>query len=116
MKIKNILGIILVVLGVVLAVLSIFAPIGEGTGYLMIWFAIPLFILGLLLLVSIVGAGIFLSGEIVLLLTILTQPTFNKSTVDLVTSLIFISYGLFVAGILYGIVEGIIKLIKIIKK
>jgi hypothetical protein len=120
MNVKTIIGIILIILGVLLSILSWYGPFGEGGGYIAIGIAYPLIIIGILLLFSVVGAILFLIGEVVLFLSLLLQSQISyvkgaQGSASMTAGLIWIVYGLFIIGILYGVIEGIVKLIKFIK-
>jgi len=112
MKIKTIIGIILIILGIILLILP---RQGEGGGYMAIAIAYPLIITGIILLLSIIGASLFFAGELILVLSIMMQSSIAKPAVNTFSWLIWLVYGLFVIGVLYGLVEGIIKLVKFIK-
>jgi hypothetical protein len=114
MKLKTIIGTILIILGSFLEILAIYIPNGEAGGFLAIW-AFPLIIAGILFLFSMVGASLVFIGEIILILTVIIQPVTTKSTAYLITALMWIVYGLFILGVLYGLGEGIKKLIKLTK-
>ena len=106
MKAINITGLALLVLGILLSVVGWYGPLGESGGYLSIWIAYPLIIIGILLLFSIIGAGLVFLGVLIGFLSLITH----------IYNLIWIMYGLLAIGIIYGIVEGIIKLVKFLKK
>jgi len=110
MKIKIIIAISLVAIGFILSILSWYGLLGEGNNYFVIQVVCPLlFIVGVLFLFSLIGAGLFLLGIFIGFLAFVTQSVYYYN-------LVLIGCGFLVIGIIYGIVEGIIKLVKIFTK
>ena len=114
MKIKSIIGIVLIILGIIFTIYTLVtSPEGQhGIGNsLAIFFAcVPLFIMGFLALFSSLGSNISFVGGIILLCTFLIQAFFRETTPpSLIIGAVSISYLLFIIGIIYGIGELIKK-------
>jgi len=114
MKIKTIIGIVFIIIGVILSAISWFPSLGEGGGYLAVWLGHPLIIVGVLLLLSTIGTLIFILGIIVFVLGSNLMP--HQSSAATQTTFAWIVGLLLGASIVYGLVEGIVKLVKRFKK
>jgi hypothetical protein len=112
MKTKQIVGIILIVLGIVLTIYILNVPPSPGNEYGLgqdigiIFACVPLFIMGILALFSSTGAYISFGGGAILLFSFLMQAIFHEATPSsLVIGAVILSYLLFVVGIIYGLGE-----------
>jgi len=112
MKATKLIGFILIILGLLIGLLSytnlLVGP--EAAGYLILWIAIPIIILGVLLLLSLTGALIFLAGLLIFFIFLLGAA--KQSSLALLTTGFWIVYLLMVIGILWSVIESIIKLTK----
>ncbi|MFA6023145.1 MAG: hypothetical protein WC781_03585 [Candidatus Pacearchaeota archaeon] len=116
MKARTIAGISLIIIGLILYIICLYAPLGEGGGYIAIGVAFPLIIIGILLLLSIVGVIIFSIGVLISWIVAIIMPSLNKDSASGLIWLGWLVYGFLILGILYGLIEGIIKLIKFLQK
>jgi len=107
MKIKTIIGFIIIVIGILSALYFMNIPVNSnnmGVGQILasIGISLPLIIIGILFIFSIIGAIIsFVAMMITLLPMIFIMPFYGLSIV------LPISIGLFIVGIIYGIIEKI---------
>ncbi len=117
MKIKTIIGIILIILGLALTIYIISIPpspdnkygVGQDLGILFV--CVPLYIMGVLALFSSLGANISFVGGAILAFSFLTQSIFREATPSaLIIGAVLISYLLFIVGVIYGLGELIGKL------
>jgi hypothetical protein len=124
MKIREIIGFILLraTLLIILSIsltgraITISGPIvgGFGTGWFIGHYILPfLVIIGVITLFSLTGAIVASIGAIITLLFITPTPT-TLST-NPWGAIAFVGLALMVVGIIYGLMEGIIKLVKFIK-
>ena len=116
MKIQTVIGIILIIIGLMSAIYFLSIPNDGGIPLQMLglyMLSIPLTILGILLLSSMTGTFIFIIGIAVFALVAIYQ-SINRGTMSNMTPLI-IGGAVCIIGILYGIIEGITKLVKNIK-
>jgi len=120
MKIKTISGIILILIGIISAIYAMNMPVTAGSkGMLgstigLVAVSLPIMIAGVLLLSSVIGASIYIIGAVLFYFSAIFYHVSNyQSSYDLYLHFLI---GLLILGILYGTVEGIIKLIKHIKK
>ena len=107
MKPKNIVGISLIFIGIVSSIILALTAkgiSGESAIYVILFTTIPITIAGLLILFSLIGAGLVCLGVVIFWLMIATK----------FYSLNLVFGSIMIIGIIYGLVEGIIKLIKFI--
>ncbi len=102
MRPKIISAIVLLILGFIISIIS-WNSGGLESGYLAIWIGYPLIIAGILLFFANTGVIIFFIGWIFLLLSILISTTF----------IIMLALIILTIGIVFSIVEGILRIFKI---
>ena len=119
MKIENIIGTILIILGLGLILFTAVSPLIGGTcsgdcglGIILVAIMVfPIIITGILFFFSIIGASIPLIGEVILI-TVYATETFLKYGINNPGAWILFIYGLLVIGILYTISEKMTKIKK----
>ena len=118
MKTKTVIGIILILFGVIYAFYLINQPYVydypiSKSEQNVIFYAIPSVVIGILFLFSTVGAITALLG---LAMSVFLSMIISSGISLGSNALALIAIGIFIVGILYGVIEGIIKLVKKLKK